>query len=181
MKRRTYSAEMIVIKRRNHGEADRILTVFSRDDGKFTCLAKGVRKTTSKKRGHVELFTHIQGQLVGGYTWDILTEARTITGYPRLRKDLDRVATAFKLIEVVDRLLPEEEPHEEVFMWLEKAFAYLDEEMQPNLDSLYRSFCVKLLQYLGYWPESTTLPVNITSYIESLIERPLNADVFGKH
>jgi len=43
--------EGIILKRRNLGEADRILTVFTLHKGKLPVLAKGVRRPKSKKRG----------------------------------------------------------------------------------------------------------------------------------
>ena len=47
--------EGVILKRRNFGEADRILTIYTRDYGKVICLAKGVRRPRSKKAGHLEL------------------------------------------------------------------------------------------------------------------------------
>lgn len=176
MRQNIYATSAIVLKRRNHGEADRVLTVLSRDQGKFSCLAKGVRKLQSKKRGHIEVFTHIQAQLVTGYTWDILTETQGLAGFSEMRKDLKKVASAYRLAEVVDRLVPEREPHPEVFDWLLKAYWYLDEQENPNWEQLYRGFGLQMIKHLGYWPDEAQPPVNMAAYIESLMERPLRTE-----
>ena len=50
---KTFVAEGIVLKRRNVGEADRILTVFTRTNGKMIIKAVGVRKIASKRSSHI--------------------------------------------------------------------------------------------------------------------------------
>ena len=46
---RSYRAEAIVLKHHDWGEADRILTVFTREHGKLRVIAKGVRKIRSRR------------------------------------------------------------------------------------------------------------------------------------
>jgi recombinational DNA repair protein (RecF pathway) len=55
---RLYRTEAIVLRRSDLGEADRLLTLYTPEWGKLRVIAKGVRKPTSRKSGHVELFTH---------------------------------------------------------------------------------------------------------------------------
>ena len=55
-RQRLYRTEAIVLKRRDYGEADRLLTVFTPEHGKLVLLGKGGRKTQSRKAGHGELF-----------------------------------------------------------------------------------------------------------------------------
>jgi len=57
---KSYKAEGIVIKRKNFGEADRILTVFTKKYGKIKVLAKGVRRITSRRGPNVELFNQVE-------------------------------------------------------------------------------------------------------------------------
>jgi len=66
VKQKTYSSEGIILSRKNYGEADRILTVFSKNYGKVTLLAKGIRKLISKKRGHLEIFSEVKFSAVSG-------------------------------------------------------------------------------------------------------------------
>jgi DNA repair protein RecO (recombination protein O) len=56
---RTYRTQAIVLGHFEYGEADRILKLYSLEKGKFSAIAKGVRKISSHKAGHLEPFTHV--------------------------------------------------------------------------------------------------------------------------
>ena len=56
---RVFRTPAIILKRRDFGEADRMLTVLTPAYGKLDVLAKGARKLTSTKMGHVELFARV--------------------------------------------------------------------------------------------------------------------------
>ena len=71
----TYKTEAIIIKRMNLGEADRIVTAFSRDFGKIRFVAKGVRRIKSKFGGSVEPFYKSELLIVNGKSLDILSNA----------------------------------------------------------------------------------------------------------
>ena len=62
MKPRSYTSEGIVLARRNYGEADRILVIYSKNFGRVSYMAKGVRRPKSRKRGHIEVFNYIKFQ-----------------------------------------------------------------------------------------------------------------------
>ena len=51
----TLRVEAVVLRRSDWGEADRLLTLFSRERGKLRCIAKGVRRLRSRKAGHAGL------------------------------------------------------------------------------------------------------------------------------
>jgi DNA repair protein RecO (recombination protein O) len=69
-KERLYRTDAIIIRQSDFGEADRLLTVFTPDLGKLRWLAKGVRKITSRKSGHVELFMLTDMLVARGRTGD---------------------------------------------------------------------------------------------------------------
>ncbi|HFQ94137.1 MAG TPA: DNA repair protein RecO, partial [Anaerolineae bacterium] len=78
MRERTFRTEAIVIKRRNFGEADRLLTLFSREQGKIRAIAKGARKPQSRKTGHVELFMRSKFLMAKGKDLNIITQAEMV-------------------------------------------------------------------------------------------------------
>ena len=75
--------------------------MFTPREGKIEVLAKGVRKTTSRKAGHLEPFMHVSLVLAQARTWDIITEAATVESFRHLRENLDAIARATYL-EMVD-------------------------------------------------------------------------------
>ena len=88
---RLYRVEAIVLKRKDIGEADRLLTCFTRERGKLTLVGKGIRKTASRKAGHLELFAHTKLLVARGRTWDIITQAETVNIFLPLRENLSLI------------------------------------------------------------------------------------------
>ena len=74
-KQRSLKVEGIVLRHREWGEADRMLTLFTRELGKVQALAKGIRKPRSRKAGHVEPFSRATLLLARGRSFFILTQA----------------------------------------------------------------------------------------------------------
>ena len=82
---RLYRADAIVLKRTDVGEADRIITLYTPHHGKLRAIAKGVRKTTSRLAGHLELFTSAHVQLARGRELEVITQSMTEEAYRGLR------------------------------------------------------------------------------------------------
>src|SRR3972149_254097 len=115
MRLRSYSSEAIVLARRNWGEADRILVIYSKSFGKKRLLAKGVRRPKSRKRGHIEVFSNLKFSASRGKGLDLMTEAEIIENFSIIRKDLKKVAVAYFLMETVGRITHDEEKNERLF------------------------------------------------------------------
>ncbi|HEX6511498.1 MAG TPA: DNA repair protein RecO [Chloroflexota bacterium] len=102
-----YRTEAVVLDRRDFGEADRLLTLYTPGLGKVRAIAKGARRTTSRISGHIELFTHTQLLLASGRNLDIVSQSQLIRGHERLREDLWRAALAFHVVELVNHFSEE--------------------------------------------------------------------------
>ncbi len=146
-KPRVYRAEGIVLRRRNLGEADSIFTVYSRADGKFEGIARGVRKAKSRMRGHLEPLTLSCFMLAKGRSLDVFTQAETVNPFRRLREDLDLSASAVYSADLVDRFTEFHQPQRELF----DLFRSLLEAFEDGYPlSIVRCFEVHLLALLGY-------------------------------
>ena len=77
--RRIYRCEAIVLSRVDFGEADRVITVYSRQHGKLRLVAKGARRPLSRLGPHLEYFWRSQLMLVKGRDLDVVTGAETVT------------------------------------------------------------------------------------------------------
>ena len=149
---RVYGSEAIPLKRMDFGEADRIITVLTPGYGKLRCIAKGVRRSTSRMAGHLELFAHVHLMLARGRELDVVTQASTVAPFRELREDLLRSAHAYHLAELVDGFLQDRDENRAVFSLLEQALAALAEgTTSPEL--VARHFEVQLLGAVGFRPE----------------------------
>lgn len=116
-----YKVEAIVIRRTNLGEADRIVTLFTRDQGKISAVAKGARKPGSRFAGRLELFTHLRALLAHGRTLDVVSQVEVIDPFAAIRADLGRLGAASLVAELTDRATPEREAQPALYTTLRVA------------------------------------------------------------
>lgn len=148
---RLYRTEAIVLKRSDFFEADRLLTIYTPTLGKIRVLAKGVRKPTSRKSGHVELFTHSRFLIAKGRNLDIVTQAETINPFLPLREDLLRLSYAYYAAELVDRFTEEGVENRPLFDFLLDTLSRIGEASDLSITT--RFFELHLLDLLGYRPQ----------------------------
>jgi DNA repair protein RecO len=120
-----YKAEAIVLRSMVYKEADRILTLFTREEGKVSAIARGVRKTTSRLRGAVQLFSHTHLVLYSGRSLDTVSQGDAEEHFSYLEQDLERFSTASYCAELVDRLTQAREQQPKVFFLLLSALRAL--------------------------------------------------------
>jgi DNA repair protein RecO (recombination protein O) len=148
---RLYRTEAIILKRTNLGEADRLVTLYTPYGGKHRVIAKGVRKPTSRKAGHLELFTHSQLLLAKGRTLDVITQAEMIGSFPELRENLSKTSYAYYVIELLDRFTGEGIENYPLFQLLRQTLSWLNNESQVGL--ITRFYELHLLELVGYQPQ----------------------------
>ncbi|MBI3289911.1 DNA repair protein RecO [Candidatus Microgenomates bacterium] len=175
--KRTYSTEGIILARRNIGEADRLLTIYTKHYGKLKVVAKGIRRTTSRKRGSLELFTQVKFFAIKGKTFDIITEVEVKDNFNQWRRDLLRVGVAYHLTEVVNRLTQENQEHKKVYDLLFTAFNRLNDFDRAKLPTYIAAFKKAVLTELGFLNEDRGR-TDYDSYIEELIQGRLRTKRF---
>jgi len=148
---RVYRTEAIVLRRMNLGEADRLLTLFSPDQGKLRVVAKGVRRPGSRKAGHLEPFTQVKLLLARGRELDIITQAESLDLFPGIQKDLELLGQAAYMVELLDRFTVEEGESRPLYLLLTEALGLL-ESGAPS-EALVRYFELRMLDLVGYRPE----------------------------
>lgn len=148
---RVYRTEAIVLRRRDFGEADRLLTLFTPERGKIRALAKGARKPTSRKAGHVELYTRAQLLIAQGREMDIVTQAETVDAYRPLREDLLRTGYASYCVELLDKFAPEGLENRRLYDLLAQALGWVCTARDLRL--IVRYYELQLLSAAGYQPE----------------------------
>ena len=151
-----YRDQAIVLRTHKLGEADRIITLLTRQNGKVRAVAKGVRRTSSKFGARLEPFMHIDVQLNEGRSLDMVTQVETIGAYARtICQDYSQYTCGTAMLETADRLVAQEgEPMLQQFQLLAGGLRTLSQSQQPPtliLDSyLLRAFAIA-----GYAPTFT--------------------------
>jgi DNA repair protein RecO (recombination protein O) len=150
-RQRLYRTPAVILKRMDLGEADRIVTLFSRDEGKIRAVARGVRRTTSRSAGHLEPFTLTDVLLAVGRELDVVSQADTLDAFREVRENLDLTTHAFYLTELVDLLTEDRAENRAVYETLVAGLQALRESADARLVLI--TFHLRLLDVLGYRPE----------------------------
>lgn len=161
-----YKTKGIIIRKRDLSEADRLLTVYTKDFGKILAKAKAVKKSQAKLKGHLELFLYSDLMFAEGRSLDIVTGAETINSFSSLHNDLSSLAAAYCLSELIDRLIAGPEPDENVWRLILSSFEGLNQGGDMKL--LLKNFSIEFLGLLGYGGFSDPYPF-ICSYLNSEI------------
>jgi len=148
---RTYRASAIILRRINIGETDRIVTLYTREKGKLSSIAKGARRHLSKLAGATELFTYGKYFLASGRDLDIITQTEVKESFPEIRKNLDRIAHAAYICEMVNIFVEEREANYGIFDTLLSALYLLESGVDPKVVARY--FELNLMSMMGYRPE----------------------------
>ena len=141
----------IVLARTNYGEADRIITFLTPDEGKVRALAKSVRKSKSKLAGGIELFSITQLNLVVGRgDLHTLTGTRLVKHYGQIVKSLERTNAGYEMIRLLKQAT-EDAADPGYFILMENAFGALDDPA-INLDVVELWFRCRLIRLSGHSP-----------------------------
>lgn len=178
MSARLHQTEAIIIKKKNWGEADRLLTIYSRDLGKMKLKACGVRKANSKRSPYLEIFNHVNLTVFRGKSGDTLSG---VSPGDLINTDLNLVQISYMyyLCELVEALTAEHAPHFEIFDLLRNALNLMRKtEDRDVLHTQVTEFAIKLLTLLGFLPQRRNIDFNLDVFVESLIERRLKTRIF---
>jgi len=149
---RSFRVDAVVLRHSDYGEADRMLTLFTRQLGKARAIAKGARKIASRKAGHIEPFTHVKLQLAKGKDMLLVTQADTVDAYLPLRDDLVLTSQAAYVLELLDRFSYEEETESpSTFRLLTETLTRLASKADPWLVTRY--YEMRLLDHVGFRPQ----------------------------
>lgn len=166
-----YRTQGFFLKKTDRGEADQLFTVYTKDFGKLKILGKAVRKIKSKLRSGAELFYLSEIEFIQGKAYKTLTDAVLIENFQNIRKDLKKLAIAYKISEQLDHLVKGQEQDEEVWELFSETFQRLNNDQLPaaNYQLLYFYFLWNLLSIFGYRPEL---------YHCSVCQKKLMPDIF---
>ena len=174
MRSRTYKTEGIILQRLNVGEADRILTVFTKAQGKIRCIAKGVRKPTSRKSASIELFNRTTLFIARGRNLDIVTQTEVVESFPKIRKKLKAIKAAYHVVELVELLTAENQENARVYEPLLSILRTINKQSHATRRQI-SGFEKELLRELGFGTPKQDSQAALIQFIESIIEKRLTS------
>lgn len=148
---RSQRVEAIVLKHADFGEADRLLTLYTREQGKLRALAKGARRPGSRKGGHLEPFTRTRLQLATGRDLFIVNQAEAIENYSTLTENLEALGYASYVVELLDKFSADHDANQPVYRLLRDTLSRL--AAGDELQLAVRYYEVRLLDQVGFRPE----------------------------
>lgn len=147
-------ATAIVLKSRKWGEADRIVTFYAKTLGKIRGVARGARRQKSRFGAALEPFTLCRLNLFekAGDSLFRISHVDLVTSFQSLREDLDLMASAARMVNVVTAVTPDGDPDPLVFETLEQGLASLHQSGDPAFTALL--FQIRLLGLTGFRPQT---------------------------
>lgn len=154
MSSRFFTTEALVIGSMRYREADRIVTLYTRERGRLGALAKGVRRTKSKVGGRLEPFSLVRASLYPGRGLYTVVGVDTVRTFQGVREQLFRMEEGARLCAAVRHLFPAEEGSTAAFNLLVRGVARLAESPDPPAAAgVVLATRLKLLALLGYAPQ----------------------------
>jgi DNA repair protein RecO (recombination protein O) len=148
---KSFRVNAVVLRHADWGEADRLITLLTRERGKVRAIAKGARKIKSRKAGHLEPFTRVALQLAAARDLPIITQAETLEAHLSLREDLVCTGYAAYVVELVDRFSYEDDTEATgLYGLLAETLTRVAAHADPWLAVRY--YEMRLLDFLGFRP-----------------------------
>ncbi|MFI6431921.1 DNA repair protein RecO [Rhodococcus oryzae] len=150
---RLYRDHAVVLRQHKLGEADRIVTLLTRQHGLVRAVAKGVRRTKSKFGARLEPFAHIDVQLYPGRNLDIVTQVQTLDAFAGdIVDDYGRYTTACAVLETAERLAGEERaPALRLHQLTVGALRAVGEQARPP-ELILDAFLLRAMGFAGWAP-----------------------------
>jgi DNA repair protein RecO (recombination protein O) len=148
-----HQSDSIILKTYPLGEADRIVAFFSRDHGKLRGVANGARRMKNRFGASLEPLAHSRIQFFEKENRDLvrIQSADLLDSPMKLFQDYDRAVFCGRLVELVDRFIPEHEPHDAVFRLVRVTVQALEQGCPIDLAACY--FEVWMLRLAGVFPD----------------------------
>ncbi|MBP2834110.1 DNA repair protein RecO [Aquimarina sp. U1-2] len=153
------TTKAIVVHSLRYGEADLIITLFTKTSGLRSYLQRGVLKS---KKGKIRssffqplMLLEIEAFHKNKGTLERIKEVKVGTHYKTLHTNLIKSSLVFFIADILKNAIQEEEENTELFNYLETAILWLDSN--DGIANFHITFLIKLTQYLGFFPDTSTM------------------------
>ena len=149
----TFKTQGIILRHQDWQDNHRLYTLLTRDRGKISAIARGVKKIKSKQNSKLKQFSVIEVMIANGRRLDTLATAETVADFPKVMDNLLVLGLASFCTELVDNLTREGEPDLKIYQLLKDVLNIFNEQGDQAPDKLKLVswlFGLRLLDYLGY-------------------------------
>lgn len=148
----TYNDHGIILNSSNYGEADKILNIYTKENGLVKAICKGAKKINSKFRGKVDKLSCGYFQFARGKSLEIVNDCNQVNSFPLLRSDLLRLTYGILFLEIINGFAHEQDS-ESAFIYdlLYEGLDRLQTVSDPGLFSV--NFIMENLTIHGYKPQ----------------------------
>ena len=146
-----YRVKGLVLKHRDMGESDRLVTVFTKEYGKLVFSVRGARKTKTKLGGHLEPLVYGDYLIIRGRSLDSVIQGQILVPFKTIKNDLKKMAESIYVADLVDHFLQDADPQPDM-LDLTLSILTQQDELASNGDLMMRIFEIKLLEETGFSP-----------------------------
>lgn len=141
----------IVLKEMKYKDNSKILTIFTRELGKISVLARGVNNPKSKFIANTQVFSQNEYQLFKGKSFYYIQDAYLVDSFYEIRNDIDRMIYGSYILELADKSVEQDQENIKLFDLLEKALEVLSKQENHYLEFIL-AYELKFISFLGYRP-----------------------------
>lgn len=161
----------IILRAIKVGEADKILTIFSREHGKLSAIAKGARKPTSKFGGRLEVFGYNDYLLGSGQSLYVVSQVETVESFYSLREEPETLKAASFIVKLVNSAVDEGHKNQPLFDLLLSSLQALNAKGNPS--SVQIAFEFKFMDVEGFFPFGESVPERVVKQMLYLKKKTL--------
>lgn len=143
--------EAVVLNKLNYGDSSLIVSLFTKDHGRFSAIAKGGRNPKSKLGMLLDPLNHVNIIFYNKQTRDVqlISSVDIINHYPKLKEDYELLKYGYSILELIKNLIPEHESHEKLFKGIIRIFELMNSKAEPGV-VLFGRFFLFFLSEIGY-------------------------------
>lgn len=161
----------LILKRSNTGEADRVVTLLTKEEGRIVAIAKGVRKIKSSKRAYLEPGNIAKVMLIKTKSLPILTQARLEEDTSLIRNNLAQIRQLVQLLEIIDKLFVEEEIEDHIYQMVMRVRKKIIEGNKVNL----KKDLTTLVEWMGFEPLEESGHTSILEYVAEITGKKMRS------
>lgn len=169
--KRLVKTDALVLRKRSLMDKDIMLTLFTKDYGKMTVVAKGVKKLTSRRSAHTQTGNLVSLELYTKSDRYYLQDTNIISAFSQIKIDHEKVNYLYQMLFIIDRLLPEQQTEPEIYN-IAVRFLIYSSKSQKIAPEKFAGYLHDIIRVLGYGTEDSNL-TDILRNIEEIINEKI--------